>query len=164
MSASGMSSGSGSDSGSATPSGSRVVRARSDTAGSTTPIMEKAHAHAHAHTASQPFRVPPTSTGASASGGLALPFRFSVARAQAMTVRNVPYLRHGWSRLDCVALVGFWVAFALAQAGAERGPGGAHVGLFRALSVLRLARLLAITSGTTVRRAVLFVGEEEGAD
>ena len=116
--------------------------------------MEKAHAHAH--TASQPFRVPPTSTGASASGGLALPFRFSVARAQAMTVRNVPYLRHSWSRLDCVALVGFWVAFALAQAGAERGPGGAHVGLFRALSVLRLARLLAITSGTTVRRALFF--------
>ena len=111
--------------------------------------------HTHTHTASQPFRMPPTSAG---GGGLALPFRFSVARAQAMTARNVPYLRHSWSRLDCVALVGFWVAFALAQAGAERGPGGAHVGVFRALSVLRLARLLAITSGTTVSAAALCGG------
>ncbi|KAG1784890.1 uncharacterized protein HD556DRAFT_1314690 [Suillus plorans] len=41
----------------------------------------------------------------------------------------------------------FWLSFALAMAGVERG--SHHVAVFRAMTVLRIARLLAITSGTT---------------
>jgi hypothetical protein len=37
----------------------------------------------------------------------------------------------------------------LAEVGVERG-GTHHLGVFRAMSVLRTARLLAISSGTTV--------------
>jgi hypothetical protein len=46
-------------------------------------------------------------------------------------------------------VIAFWITFILAQTGVEHG--SHHIGLFRALSVLRTARLLAITSGTTVR-------------
>ncbi|KAG1818339.1 hypothetical protein EV424DRAFT_976258 [Suillus variegatus] len=41
----------------------------------------------------------------------------------------------------------FWLSFALAMAGVERG--SHHVAAFRAMTVLRIARLLAITFGTT---------------
>ena len=54
---------------------------------------------------------------------------------------------------------GEWLALQslhpLAMAGVERGT--YHIGVFRAMSVLRTARLLAITSGTTVRVRVLSV-------
>lgn len=76
----------------------------------------------------------------------------------------MPWLRHSWSRIDAVAILGFWVAFGLAEAGVERG--NSHVGVFRALSVLRTARLLTVTSGTTVSFIFLFFswGRGEGAD
>ena len=81
-------------------------------------------------------------------GVLILPFQFSINRARGVTRRNLPYLRHSWTRTDAVSLISFWVSFVLAQTGIERGK--YHIGLFRALSVLRTARLLTITSGTTV--------------
>lgn len=81
---------------------------------------------------------------------LGLPFRLSVYTAQDHVVRNVPYLRHSWNRIDFIAILCFWVAFGLAEGGIERGV-GRHVSVFRALSVLRTSRLLAVTSGTTVR-------------
>ena len=80
---------------------------------------------------------------------LVLPFQFSVRLARDVTRRNLPYLRHSWTRIDAIAVVAFWITFILAQAGVERGR--YHIGIFRALSVLRTARLLAITSGTTVK-------------
>lgn len=80
---------------------------------------------------------------------LGLPFRLSVYTAQDHVVRNVPYLRHSWNRIDFIAIVCFWIAFGLAEGGVERGV-GRHVAVFRALSVLRTSRLLAVTSGTTV--------------
>lgn len=96
---------------------------------------------------------PPTSeksTGISSKKGpLRLPFVLSLAQAQSKTERNVPYLRQSWGRIDLIAIVGFWVSFSLSVLGLERGDNH-HIGLFRAMSVLRLGRLLGITSGTTV--------------
>jgi voltage-dependent calcium channel len=79
---------------------------------------------------------------------LGLPFQFSMNLARDITRRNLPYLRHSWTRIDALSVIAFWITFILAQTGIERG--NHHIGLFRALSVLRTARLLSITSGTTV--------------
>ncbi|EKM51356.1 uncharacterized protein PHACADRAFT_263446 [Phanerochaete carnosa HHB-10118-sp] len=81
------------------------------------------------------------------SGALSLPFRLSVQKSHDSTQRNLPYLRHSWTRIDFVAVLSFWICFGLAAAGVEHG--SYHIGIFRALSVLRTTRLLAITSGTT---------------
>ena len=139
------------------PSSSAVQRtpstqhSRSDTTNSRTAILEPAIAkaqevHAHLRNPSEPT-IFSTALRSDNPDVLALPFRLSVANARHQTQRNVPYLRHSWTRIDFVAIVGFWVCFALATAGVERGE--YHIGIFRALSVLRTARLLAITSGTT---------------
>lgn len=80
---------------------------------------------------------------------VSLPFKLNVASVHEKIQRNVPYLRHSWSRIDFVAITSFWITFALASTGVERGQ--SHIGVFRAMSVLRTARLLAISSGTTVR-------------
>lgn len=80
---------------------------------------------------------------------LILPFQFSVSLTRGVTRRNSPYLRHSWTRTDAVSVVAFWISFVLAQTGVEHSA-TRHLGLFRALSVLRTARLLSITSGTTV--------------
>lgn len=81
---------------------------------------------------------------------LGLPFRLTVYTAQDHVNRNVPYLRHSWNRIDFIAIIAFWVCFILAETGVERGP-SRHIGVFRALSVLRTSRLLAVTNGTTVQ-------------
>ncbi|KAJ2913591.1 hypothetical protein MD484_g6822, partial [Candolleomyces efflorescens] len=78
---------------------------------------------------------------------LKLPFRLSINHLHDKTHRNVPYLRQSWNRIDFIAVVSFWIMFGLAIAGVERGT--YHIGVFRALSVIRTARLLSITSGTT---------------
>ncbi|KAJ7661709.1 Ion transport protein-domain-containing protein [Mycena rosella] len=78
---------------------------------------------------------------------ITLPFRLSITSAAAQTRRNAPYLRHSWSRIDAIAILAFWASFVLATFGIERGAD--HVRIFRALSALRTARLLTITSGTT---------------
>lgn len=124
---------------------------RSDTTNSRTAILEPVlvkaqEAYAHMRNPSEPT-VFSTVLRSDQPDVLALPFRLSVANARYQTQRNVPYLRHSWTRTDFVAIVGFWVSFALATVGAERGE--YHIGIFRAMSVLRTARLLAITSGTT---------------
>ncbi|KAJ7872310.1 Ion transport protein-domain-containing protein [Mycena olivaceomarginata] len=79
---------------------------------------------------------------------IALPFRLSITQAADLTRRNAPYLRHSWSRIDFIAILAFWASFTLAMAGAERST-ETHIRIFRALSALRTARLLTITSGTT---------------
>ncbi|GAA5884714.1 hypothetical protein JCM6882_005364 [Rhodosporidiobolus microsporus] len=55
------------------------------------------------------------------------------------------FLRHSWNRIDAVAVVSFWISFALAVKGWEAPR---HLFFFRALSVLRATRLLAVTAGT----------------
>lgn len=78
---------------------------------------------------------------------IALPFRLNIQISRQKLARNVPYLRQSWGRIDFIAVFAFWVSFILASVGVERGT--YHIGIFRALSVLRIARLLAISSGTT---------------
>ncbi|KAI6127016.1 Ion transport protein-domain-containing protein [Pisolithus sp. B1] len=78
---------------------------------------------------------------------IALPFRLNIQISRQKLARNVPYLRQSWGRIDFIAVVAFWVSFILASVGVERGT--YHIGIFRALSVLRIARLLAVSSGTT---------------
>ena len=87
---------------------------------------------------------------------LGLPFRLSVYTAQDRVSRGVPYLRHSWTRIDFIAVLSFWITFILAEFGAERS-GSNHIAVFRALSVLRTSRLLAITSGTTVYGFLYFL-------
>jgi len=78
-----------------------------------------------------------------------LPFRSNINRFHGKAYRNVPYLRQSWTRIDFIAIVSFWITFRLAMSGIERGR--FHIGIFRALSVIRTIRLLTITSGTAVR-------------
>ncbi|KAJ4481205.1 Ion transport protein-domain-containing protein [Lentinula aciculospora] len=78
---------------------------------------------------------------------LSLPFKLSITQSHNKTARSVPYLRQSWGRIDFVAILGFWISFILAMLGLEDGTH--HIGVFRALSVIRTARLLTITSGTT---------------
>jgi hypothetical protein len=93
----------------------------------------------------------PTGNPSHANGDtLALPFRLSISHLHSKTQRNVPYLRQSWTRIDFLAIVSFWITFGLATTGFEHGRGGIHIGVFRAISVIRIARLLSVTSGTTV--------------
>lgn len=136
-----------------TPTHFSGTRPRSDTAQSKTPMMEKAERlHSHLRNPSQPNFL---SKALRSDNGdkLSLPFRLSVQSSHDTTQRNLPYLRHSWTRIDFVAVMSFWISFGLSMAGVERG--AYHIGIFRALSVLRTARLLAITSGTTVSVLVL---------
>jgi hypothetical protein len=57
------------------------------------------------------------------------------------------FLRHSFNRLDFVAIVAFWMSFALGIGGMEASK---HIYVFRMLSCLRILRLLAITNGTSV--------------
>lgn len=77
-----------------------------------------------------------------------LPFKAALNKQLDITSTSRPYLRHSWNRVDAVAIVSFWVMFGLCVFGLEKRADN-HMYLFRALSVLRITRLLAITSGTT---------------
>jgi voltage-dependent calcium channel len=61
------------------------------------------------------------------------------------------FLRHSYNRIDFVAVVSFWVSFALAIEGVESKK---HIYVFKMLSCLRLIRLLGLTSGTSVSVSV----------
>lgn len=127
---------------------SKTTRRRSDTVQSQTPMMEKiTQVHSHIRNPLHPSFLS-TAFKSDNDDILSLPFRLSVERSHTVTRRNLPYMRQSWLRIDIVAVLSYWISFALAMAGAERGT--YHIGIFRALSVLRTARLLAITSGTTV--------------
>lgn len=77
------------------------------------------------------------------------PFQLAIEKQQSLSERNLPYLRHSWNRIDFLAVLSFWIMFGLAISGVENVP-HRHLYIFRALSVLRVSRLLAVTSGTTV--------------
>ena len=81
---------------------------------------------------------------------VSLPFRLNMSNFHSKTQRNVPYLQQNWAQIDFLAVVSFWITYALATTGYEHGNGGLHVGVFRAISVIRIGRLLLITPGTTV--------------
>jgi hypothetical protein len=79
---------------------------------------------------------------------VSLPFKLIIEQSHQSTRRNMPYLRQSWNRIDFLSILCFWISFALATGGIERG--SIHIGIFRAISVLKISRLLAVTSGTTV--------------
>ena len=57
------------------------------------------------------------------------------------------FLRHGFNRLDFVAVVSFWIATIFQLVMLEQNH---HVYIFRMLSCLRILRLLGLTQGTSV--------------
>jgi voltage-dependent calcium channel len=84
---------------------------------------------------------------------LEAPFRLAMEKQRSLSEQGRPYLRHSWNRIDFVSIVSFWIMFALSVANVEATPTH-HIYIFRALSVLRISRLLGVTSGTAVRRYV----------
>lgn len=76
------------------------------------------------------------------------PFERAFHHQKTLLSAQRPFLRHSWYRIDLVAVLAFWVTFILAITGQE-ATATRHIYIFRALSVLRIGRLLAITSGTT---------------
>ncbi|SJX65516.1 related to CCH1-Calcium channel (alpha subunit) [Sporisorium reilianum f. sp. reilianum] len=75
------------------------------------------------------------------------PFAEAFERQRVQAVHHA-FLRHSWNRVDFVAVVAFWIAFALSL-GRQESTNSHHIYIFRALSVLRCGRLLTATSGTT---------------
>lgn len=64
------------------------------------------------------------------------------------------YLRHSWNRVDCLAIVCYWVALGLQMTRTSSTPDH-HIYVFRALSVLRCSRLLGLWEGTeTILRSL----------
>ncbi|WEW55818.1 calcium channel protein [Emydomyces testavorans] len=57
------------------------------------------------------------------------------------------FLRHSFNRLDFLAVVSYWISFVLSILSVESNQ---RLFVFRMLSSLRILRLLALTSGTTV--------------
>jgi hypothetical protein len=80
---------------------------------------------------------------------LEAPFQLAIEKERNLSQRGRPYLRHSWHRVDFVSIVSYWIMFIFAISGTEMRP-SEHLYIFRALSVLRITRLLAITSGTAV--------------
>ncbi|KAI0009098.1 Ion transport protein-domain-containing protein [Xylariaceae sp. FL0662B] len=66
---------------------------------------------------------------------------------QRLQLARRAFLRHGFNRLDFIAVVSFWIAFALSITGLEMQY---HLYIFRMLSCLRIVRLLALTNGTAI--------------
>lgn len=71
----------------------------------------------------------------------------TVEQAQRLQLARRAFLRHGFNRLDFLAVSAFWVTFFLSWTKVEHER---HLYLFRMLSCLRILRLLALTHGTAV--------------
>ncbi|MCJ1352190.1 MAG: calcium channel protein [Icmadophila ericetorum] len=57
------------------------------------------------------------------------------------------FLRHGFNRLDFLAVISFWIAFVIRYLGVSHDK---HIFVFQMLSCLRILRLLGLTNGTSV--------------
>lgn len=68
-------------------------------------------------------------------------------RRQRISLARRAFLRHSFSRLDFLAVVSFWISFALSITGIQTA---AHLYVFQMMSCLRILRLLGITRGTSV--------------
>lgn len=68
-------------------------------------------------------------------------------QAQRIRLAHRAFLRHGFNRLDFVAVTSFWISFILSIVTVEYRQ---HFYIFRMLSCLRILRLLALTGGTSV--------------
>jgi len=72
---------------------------------------------------------------------------------QRVRLAHRAYLRHSFNRTDFVAVVSYWIAFALSISGIDNER---HIYIFKMLSCLRIIRLLNLTSGTSARRTPPF--------
>ncbi|TDZ22128.1 Calcium-channel protein cch1 [Colletotrichum orbiculare MAFF 240422] len=77
--------------------------------------------------------------------GQALPQ--TVEEQQRYQLARRAFLRHSFNRLDFLAVVAFWISFALSITGLESRK---HLYVFRMISCLRILRLLALTNGTAI--------------
>ena len=68
-------------------------------------------------------------------------------QAQRIRLARRAFLRHGFNRLDFVAVTSFWVSFVLSLTSIQAKD---HIYVFQMLSCLRILRLLGLTSGTAV--------------
>lgn len=71
----------------------------------------------------------------------------SIAELQRQRLARRAFLRHSLNRIDFVAIVSFWICFALGVIGIEATR---HLYVFRMMGCLRILRLLALTNGTSV--------------
>jgi hypothetical protein len=94
--------------------------------------------------AAGPISLRPALSSSYATKG-STPFVLSIQKQRA--TYQQAFLRHSWNRVDLVAVVSFWVCFVVASLGYEASE---NLYIFRALSVLRATRLLAVTAGTSV--------------
>ena len=91
----------------------------------------------------------PLTKPTSASHASSAPFGLAIAQQHYNTASSRrAFLRHSWNRIDLIAVGSFWISFVLSMAGVEASQ---QLYIFRALSILRAARLLTITAGTSVR-------------
>ena len=67
--------------------------------------------------------------------------------AQRIRLAHRAFLRHSFNRLDFLAVVSYWISFALSVTGIGTVQ---HIHAFGMLSCLRILRLLSLTSGTSV--------------
>jgi hypothetical protein len=71
----------------------------------------------------------------------------TTADKQRLQLAKRAFFRHSLNRIDLIAVVSYWIGFALSFTKIESG---SHLYVFRMLSCLRTLRLLALTSGTSV--------------
>ncbi|KAH8845237.1 hypothetical protein MCOR27_007117 [Pyricularia oryzae] len=71
----------------------------------------------------------------------------TIEEQQRMQLARRAFLRHGFNRLDFIAVVAFWISFGLSVTGLEKE---LHLWVFKMLSSLRIVRLLAITKGNAI--------------
>ena len=57
------------------------------------------------------------------------------------------FLRHSFNRLDMIAVISYWISFAMQLGGIDSK---SHVYIFNMLSCLRILRLLGLTGGTSI--------------
>ncbi|GAA5943198.1 hypothetical protein JCM10213_006241 [Rhodosporidiobolus nylandii] len=83
--------------------------------------------------------------GGGAAGGYSSSTPYALAIRRQRQAYQQAFLRHSWARIDLVAVLSFWISFGLALKGWESER---NLWVFRALSVMRATRLLAVTAGT----------------
>ncbi|KAJ4295761.1 calcium channel protein [Collariella sp. IMI 366227] len=71
----------------------------------------------------------------------------SLEEQQRLHLARRAFLRHGFNRLDFIAVVSFWISFVLGVTGLENKH---SIYVFRMLSCLRIIRLLALTKGNLI--------------
>ncbi|CAH7684043.1 Ion transport protein-domain-containing protein [Phakopsora pachyrhizi] len=81
-----------------------------------------------------------------------VPFQSGLQKQKRSLINQTAYLRQSWNRLDLIAIISFWIDFALFFIKTRDGTilrEKYQIYVFKSLSCLRVMRLLTVTSGTT---------------